>query len=351
MSHVSTPSISEPVELWYTRCGAATVSELAIRKRWVEDEFSDPNEVVLRSLRQAPTLELRNSHFHHAQSGLFREGGNIPPIWAKGTGRDTVVIGITWLDEYQGILVRADNDIADVADLRGKRLAIPLHHGSLIDFQRGAAQHGFATALSFAGLTPQDADFTDVDGEAPDIKELGTIRVARKDPALIALERGEVDAAFVRMSRGVTAAHNPLFRQLFNINDLPDPLQRVNNGTPRPITVDRAFLERHLDVVIRYLAVLLRAAEWAGQHREETFELLANENLGESVQDIVASHGESAHQSFSPQLNETFITGLEVQKNFLWEWGYLDDDFSVREWVVREPLARAHALLHTRQTV
>src|SRR3984957_21196634 len=133
MIFVSTTPTSDPVELWYTRCGAATVSELAIRKHWVQDEFSDPSEGVLLSLREAPTVELRNSHFHHAQSGRFREGGNIPPIWAKGTGSDTVVIGITWLDEYQGILVRADSDINEVADLRGKRLAIPRHHGSVID--------------------------------------------------------------------------------------------------------------------------------------------------------------------------------------------------------------------------
>jgi sulfonate transport system substrate-binding protein len=348
---LSAPPMSDPVELWYTRCGAATVSELAIRKHWVQDEFSDPSEVVLRSLREAPTVELRNSHFHHAQSGLFREGGNIPPIWAKGTGSDTVVIGITWLDEYQGILVRADSDIADVADLRGKRLATPLHHGSLIDFQRGAAQHGFATALSLAGLTPQDATFTDVDAEASDIKELGTIRVDRSDPALIALGRGEVDAAFVRMSHGVKAAQSPLFRQLLNINDLPDPLQRVNNGTPRPITVDRGFLQLHPEVVIRYLTVLLRSAEWAAEHPDETFQLLTNENLGAKVEDIVASHGENAHQSFTPQLNETYISGLEVQKDFLRAWGYFEDDFSVADWVVYEPLAEAHALLHTRQTV
>ncbi len=56
-------SPSEPVEIWYSRCGAATASALATRK-------------------------------------------------------------LTWLDEHQGILTRADSGLREVADPAGKRLAL-----------------------------------------------------------------------------------------------------------------------------------------------------------------------------------------------------------------------------------
>ncbi|GAB3255874.1 ABC transporter substrate-binding protein [Chitinimonas naiadis] len=350
MTLASTPSA--PVELWYTRCGAATASGLAIRKQWLQQEFAQAG-THLRSLRDADNLTTRNSHYNHSQSGMFREGGNIPPIWAKAGGADTVVLGITWLDEYQGILVRAGSPILTVADLRGKRLAVPLHQGSLIDFQRGAAQHGYQSALSTAGLTV--ADVTLVDVEAPNYDSEDGPRQARvgepTDVALAALDAGDVDAVFIRFARGYRASRNTRYRQIINLNDLTDPLLRVGNGVPRPITVDRAFLEQHPGVVVRYLAVLLRTAEWAEQHREEVADLLLPESGGISHEDVYAAHGANVHQSFKPQLSPAYILGLETQKNFLRDWGYLAADFNVLDWIVSAPLAQAQALVDAEKAV
>ena len=150
----------KPIELWYSRCGAATASAIAIRKNWLQAEFARGG-TILHSLRDSDDSAVTDSHYHHGIAGLFREGGNIPPIWARSKGADTAVVGITWLDEYQGILSLADSEIRSSADLRGKRLALPLH-GNLIDFQRGAAKHGFTTALKLAGAAPEDATFVDV---------------------------------------------------------------------------------------------------------------------------------------------------------------------------------------------
>jgi ABC-type nitrate/sulfonate/bicarbonate transport system substrate-binding protein len=336
---------AQPVQLWYTRCGAATASALAIRKNWLQEEFDHPG-TVLHSLRDSDSLEVRNSHYHHGQSGMFREGGNIPPIWAKGSGQDTVVLGITWLDEYQGILVRADSDIRDLADLKGKRLGIPLHRNAVIDFQRGAAQHGFATALSLVGLSPNDATLVDLEAPSYNLQDGPRSEPGeRPDVAVEALERGEVDAIFIRFARGYRVAQQPHLRQLLNINELSDPLLRVGNGTPRPITVDRAFLDKHPEVVVRYLAVLLRTAEWAAHNRNEVAELLLPESRGANVADVFAAHGADVHLSFTPKLTQAYIDGLTTQKNFLRDWGYLKHDFNVNDWVVHEPLEQARKLV------
>lgn len=342
-----------PVRLWYTRCGSATASALAIRKNWLQEEFAKPGTELL-SLRDSDSQQVRDSHFHHGQSGMFREGGNIPPIWARSTGQDTVVLGITWVEEYQGILVHADSDIHELKDLEGKRLAIPLHRNALIDFQRGAAQHGFATALSLTGLTPGDARFVDVETPPQNFQNNHPGEqnsrpgesLQRRNEILEALKERQVDAVFIRYARGYRAAQETqFFRQLLNIRELPEPLQRVNNGTPRPVTVDRAFLDRHPDIVARYLAVLLRTANWAESHREEVARLLLPESGGETLEDVFASHGDDVHLSFTPKLTDAYIAGLETQKNFLLDWGYLKEDFEIRDWIVHEPLQQAHYLI------
>lgn len=347
MTDKSQKRAEAPVELWYTRCGAATASGLAIRKQWLQQEFAQAG-TVLHSLRDSDSLAIRNSHYHHEQSGMFREGGNIPPIWAKGSGQDTVVIGITWLDEYQGILARASSDIKTVQDLRGKRLGIPLHENAVIDFQRGAAQHGFATALKIAGLNQHDAVFVDLAAPTHDVED-GPRKTGpqsgQSSIELEALEQGLVDAVFIRFARGVNAAKDPRFFEVININKQSDPLLRVNNGTPRPITVDRKFLQQHPQIVARYLAVLLRTARWASENHDEVVRLLAGEGNAAAIEDVLASHGPDVHQSFTPKLSANYIAGLNEQKNFLRDYGYLKHDFDVNDWIVQEPLAQAHELI------
>ena len=340
MAHVNSfPSSKSPVDIWYSRCGAATASALAIRKGWLQEEFSQAG-TVLHSLRDSDDRAVLDSHYHHQLSGLFREGGNIPPIWARANGSDTVVVGITWLDEYQGILSRKGSGIVNVRDLAGKRLALPLH-GNLIDFQRGAAQHGFSTALRLAGLDERDAEFVDVAAPQATPGDQAS-RTAFEVDALLA---GQVDAIFLRFARGVRASRDARLHQVININDLPDPLTRVNNGTPRPVTVDRAFLDKHPDLVVRYLAVLLRTAAWSEQHPREVLQLLSHEGNAETVDEVLTSHGPNVHRSFTPRLSRQYIDGLELQKNFLRDHGFLKADFAIADWIEAGPLSEALKLV------
>ncbi len=344
--HENASGATAPVDLYYTRCGSATASALAIGKKWLQEEFAKPG-TTLHSLRDSDSLEVRNSHYHHRQSGMFREGGNIPPIWARGIGQETVVVGITWLDEYQGVITRADSGIRTPADLKGKRLAVPLHRNAVIDFQRGAAQHGYQTALAQAGLTVDDAILVDIESGSYDSQDGPRQQVPRerRDSVFAALEEGRVDAIFVRFARGYRLSQDPKFHEVININTLSDPLLRVNNGTPRPVTVDRAFLEKHPEVVVRYLAVLLRTAEWAAQHRDEVLSLLAPEDGGATTAEVIGSHGENVHLSFTPKLTPEYIRGLEVQKDFLHAWGYFKDNFDIHDWIVSWPLEEARKLV------
>jgi ABC-type nitrate/sulfonate/bicarbonate transport system substrate-binding protein len=240
----------------------------------------------------------------------------------------------------------ADSSISEVKDLQGKRLGLPLHK-NLIDFQRGAAQHAFVTAYGLAGLNPKDAIFVDL--ESPHQGERQTRAGQNADWSrsfeVDALLEGKVDAIFLRFTRGYRVAQDPRFHEVINLNTLADPLLRVGNGTPRPVTVDRPFLEQHPDLVVRYLAVLLRTAAWAENHPRESAEQLIPDNGGFTVEDVWASHGRNVHRSFTPKLSPDYIKGLETQKNFLRDWGYLHADFEFSDWIVTEPLAEAIKLV------
>ncbi len=321
------------VELWTSHCGAASATALAVRNDWLQAEFAQGG-THFRHLRDATTQDVRDAHYHHGQSGLFREGGNIPAIWARARGAATAVVGITWVDEYQGILTRADSNIACVTDLARKRLGVPLHANALIDFQRGAARHGFSAAFASAGLDPEQARFVHIQATAGNNEE----QLVR------ALDSGYVDAIYVRFARGQRLGRNPRFHELINLNTLPDPLARVGNGTPRPITVDRAFLERHPDIVARYLAVLVRTANWAAAHPYDVAVQLAQQQ-GVEPAEALAAHGPEVHLAFTPSLSAQCIAGLEKQKNFLHEARFLAGDFDLAGWIDPGPLAAAHCLV------
>src|SRR5690606_17829929 len=89
--------------LWYTRCPVPTASSVAIQQRWREAEFAKEG-IAYRSLASSSDRAVRESHFDHNQETSFRQGGNAPPIWARSAGRDTVVLGLTWLPQYQRLL-------------------------------------------------------------------------------------------------------------------------------------------------------------------------------------------------------------------------------------------------------
>lgn len=325
-------------EIWFTRCGGATASTIAIQQNFLHDAFAD-GSAVLRSLQESGDRNLRESHFDHSNPAMLREGGNIPPIWARSRGADTVVLAISWVDEFQSILTRADSTIRSLAELRGKRLAVPLYADISIDFQRGANFHGLANGLAIAGLGAADVTFVDVPADRGDGRGSGFAE-------LQALFDGRVDAVFLRQSSGLRLFNEQAerLRELVRLTDHPDPDRRINNGTPRPLTVHRRFLAEHRDLVVRYIAALIRAADWAEANPGEALDALTRED-GRSDRRTIAATFPRYATSLHPKLTETYIAGLSAQKDFLRDWGFLEADFDVRDWIDQGPLKDAIALV------
>jgi sulfonate transport system substrate-binding protein len=344
------PSSSAPAtragavtELWYTRCPVPTTSGIAQHFRWLQDEFARQG-IELKSIRASEDKTVRESHFTHEQSRMFREGGNVPPIWARANGRNTAVVGITWVDEEQLILVRSDSDIQDVAGLKGRRLGLPRHVTKLVDVGRAQDLRGLLTALSLAQLTRDEAVLVDIAGGDFDLRELKENEPRRRHLTLDALLAGEVDAIYAKGAVSATLIAEHGLRPILDINANPDPLVRVNAGTPRPITVDRTLALEQPELVARYLAVLLRTAQWAVQHPTEVIEAVAAET-GALAQAVRRGFGPDLHRHLTPTLSEQYVTGLAAQKTFLLQEGFLPGDFDFDGWIVREPLELAQQLL------
>ena len=77
--------------------------------------------------------------------------------------------GLTWIEEWQAILVRPNSGIAEPKDLKGMRLGLPAYidnpiadHVRPTSIARSMSLHGYKGALAFAGLTFDDVDFVEV---------------------------------------------------------------------------------------------------------------------------------------------------------------------------------------------
>lgn len=327
--------------LWYTRCPVPTASGLAHSLGWLADNAA-VHGLPLGVLQDAgPEIAVR--HFDHQLPGLIREGGNVPAIAARAAGSPTRLIGLTWIDEAQAILVAPDSPVTDAGGLAGRRIGVPAWAADQArSFPRAMALHGFANALRLAGLTLADVTVVEVDvNRTPEVRDAVTRRTTWGVAELLS---GEVDAIYVKGARAAEAAREQGFRVAVDLETATDRRGRVNNGTPRPITVHGDLLDHRPELVVGFLAASLRAADWAADHLDDVRTVLARETFS-GPEGVTAAYGDGFHRGLHPTLSDERVELLGVQKQFLYSHGFLAADFDLEYWVDREPLEQAKALL------
>ena len=149
-----------PMPLYYTRCPVPTASGIAFQRGMFAELFRESGYEV-RALNELGP-QCRDVHYTHAIETFFREGGGAPPVWARANAVDSVVLGITFMEELLGVFVRADDPAGSVADLAGRRLALPVWPRLVFNFWRFAALKGLHSALAVHGLRDEDVEFVDI---------------------------------------------------------------------------------------------------------------------------------------------------------------------------------------------
>jgi len=346
MAQVAPHLSSAPTKVWYTRCPAPTPLSIAAQLGWVDQAFSR-HGIDVTSIRDSADPKIRQSHFDHHLDWSFRQGGNIPPIWARSSGRRTRIVGLIRTDEFQAVITLPHLGIRHGADLKGRKLGLPRRPGDIIDFQRATSLKGIVSALDIHGLTAADVETVDLvaqpssPGSSVDASTFTPRRKLPYGEEIAALHRGEIDAFFVKGAEGVTVANLIGAHVVVETGFHPDPKIRINNGTPRPLTVDATFADQRPDLVAELIAMTQRVAEWAEKHPSDAVRFIAAE-IGVSEDAVRAAKGPEVHRHLSLTLDQDEIDAIAHFKDFLLEWKFIPGNFNVEDWVDPRLLALAY---------
>jgi ABC-type nitrate/sulfonate/bicarbonate transport system substrate-binding protein len=347
MSTQHTPA--PPDTLWFTRCPVPTATGLAYKLGWLSEEFA-PDGIQIKTLQD--NRDLSAHHYDHQLSTLVREGGNLLAIPARGQGAPSRLIGLTWIDEWQSILVRPGSDIRTPQDLVGKRLALPSFRRDDLAQQRrgrsisrGMSLAGYQGALASVGLTLDAVQLVEL-SLLPGSIENGT----NFEDGIRALKAGQVDGVYVKGASRAQSARQAGVVVGIDLDTLPEKRFRVNNGTPRPITAHEDLIENHFDLLVRFLTQTLRAAEWAKTHLAQTRAILSGETRGDA-EAVATAYRDGFHLSLAPDLSTERVELFRQQKNFQLIHGFLDRDFDFDAWIDRRPLEAAKKRLAELESV
>lgn len=333
-----------PDNIWYTRCPVPTPLGIAINLGLVERAF-EPQGVTVHSILDSQDPDVRASHIDHHLAHSFRQGGSVPAIWAQATGADTRVIGLSWVDESQAVITLPGSGIRDVKDLKGRRIGLPRRADQRIDIFRATALKALLSALSVGGIGEHEVEWIDIDASDPGDTPVPYGIAARGGwtgrplytAEFKALVRGEVDAIHVKGSLGYEFAFLGGAHIVIDTGFHPDPSIRINNGAPRPLTVDAATITRYPHIAETLLRDVIDAGEWAEAHPAETFAYIAAET-GSSEQFVRAAYGgDTLHRRLKTDLEESSIAALAEFADFLFVRGFLPAPVDVDQWIDRRP--------------
>lgn len=346
--------------LWYTRCPAPTPFGIAAQKGWLEEEFA-ADGIDVKALQDADDVQIRRSHFTHTQPWSFRQGGNIPALWARAQGSDTRLIGLSWVDEFQALITLDRHLDTSPESLAGRRFGFPLNtRASVVDFHRATALRGFSSLLGVLGVQLEDIDLVDLPHtprsledakpatDAPLADWLDAQRSHEFAREAAALLRGEADVVFVKGATGLDITNLLNARILVDISAQPNRALHANNGTPRPLTVDAQLLRERPDLVERVLARTLDTGAWAADHAGDVARYVARETRS-AEHWVERAYPGGLHRQLTIGLDPHALAALADFKRFLFTWGFIASDFDFDAWVdpapLRAALARRQALI------
>lgn len=332
--------------LSYTRCpGVPTISAIAHQLGLIEEELGQEAGIApeYTSVGFSPKID-----YGHDDRYWIRNAGHAPAVWKRSKGVDCYLVGLAFLEGSYPVLALKSSCIRSVAELKGKRLAVVGRYDGYFDLMVNQQLKIFRTTLGTAGLSLDDVELVEVKQQrsAPGTAK-GDFFLNAFRERLALLVAGEVDA--IAATIPPDAGDFPELTVLYDTRLHPDSDERVNPSVLRGLVVSGPLLRERRDIVVRVLARLLEAAEWAESNPLGALRLVA-QDLGVPPERLAASY-ENVAQGVQLDFDEKRLSALAVQKAFLLEHGLIEHDFDLTEWVDPTPLAEARALFAERRTV
>jgi ABC-type nitrate/sulfonate/bicarbonate transport system substrate-binding protein len=324
--------------LWYTRCPVPSASGIAIDRDLLAAEFA-ADDIAVRPITDAPASQ-REAHFDHGLAALFREGGNVPAMAARASGANTLLLGLTFVPEFQAIAVLPDSPVSILADLSERAILVPDHGQGRVDFFAAMSLRGYHNAFRHDGL-PLPANIVPVPRPKA---EMGIKSLDGYAWEVDALRAGTGDALSVKGALGADLVLSGAVRPVWQVDTSGPHIHQVNNGTPRTITVSAELAEARPDLVIRYLATLLRAADWGRRNPDDVVEIVSRET-GASRDGVRAAYGPTIADALQPSLAAPLLDLLEDQKRFLLSHDFISRDFDLTQWAAPSFLEAARQSL------
>lgn len=324
-----------PNQIWYSRSPVVSPLAVAVRTRKLQSAFLE-HGVEVASTTEHEDEAIRRAYFDHHLEWSFRQGGNVPAIWARSNGAATRLIGLSWNQEFQAIITLPSTGIKTVKDLTGRRYAIP-HYAPLgVDLAAPFALKGLLSARGAEGLGIDDVELVDLpwpDRKAP--SPLGKFSLGGFQPHLAeatALIQGKIDAFYVKGVEGISLANAIGASIVIEFGSHPDPWIRLGAGNPRPLTIGTAFVHERPDLVDVLLKTINDIGPWASNNRDAAIDALAEDHgasrkaVGIALGDDIGSHLGLSLKDDELQLFQRYIDQLV-------SWGIITDTVSVADWI------------------
>lgn len=232
--------------------------------------------------------------------------GNNPSLRLGAAGADVKAIGLSsWVPSNETlIVVRPDSPIKNIAELKGKKVAV----------LTGTVRHStFAKALKDAGVSIKDV-------------ELLNIGIDSSGPALA---RGDIDAIVESTGPAQKLVDVGGARTIFDAG----VSGKKEWAVPHVISVNGTFARKYPDIVARVLAVDIATARWADANPEETIQIFVKETGGSEK----AARSTYAGGRFwqDPQITAEAARALQSEEAFMAEAGLLKGKVDYDKWIDR----------------
>lgn len=326
------------IETVFSRCPVGTATEYAIKKGTLQKALLENGAKFC--LLQTMDPSLHQVHFTQEWPLHFRDGGNIPPIWAQAQGDRSVLLGITYQKEHRGIYVRKDSDIRCIDDLKKKRLAVPVRKDAIIDFRYLTALYGLESALEFYGIPMEKVCIVKIPCNNIATKQLqgNNVDTLNKDSDFMTEDfqsvlAGKADAVFAQSIKAVRHDKAGILRNIMTPEE-QSMIPNYNNNAVLLITCTKPFAYEHPDIVITYLKEVVRAARKIKEHPDDFLETAASGIYGATVEEFKASFDNRQLFERMPTLNKQSLALVDMRKKFLIKEGVIssEKDFDVSKW-------------------